>query len=90
MEFEYDPAKSTKNLAKHGIDFDEAQRLWDEDVVTLSTKPGTDEVRFLNVGIIGGKHWVAITTPRGNATRLISVRRARDYEVELYEQAIQG
>ena len=29
MEFEYDPAKSAKNLAKHGIDFEAAQRMWD-------------------------------------------------------------
>ena len=28
MEFEYDPAKSAKNLAKHGIDFEAAQRMW--------------------------------------------------------------
>lgn len=27
MEFEYDPAKSAKNLAKHGIDFEAAQRM---------------------------------------------------------------
>ena len=28
MEFEYDPAKSRANMGKHGIDFNEAQRLW--------------------------------------------------------------
>ena len=31
MEFEYDPQKSARNLAKHGIDFGEAQRLWDDE-----------------------------------------------------------
>ena len=36
MEFEYDPAKSAKNLAKHGIDFEAAQRMWDNSkTVTL-------------------------------------------------------
>lgn len=30
MEFEYDPAKSTTNLLKHGIDFEEAQSLWED------------------------------------------------------------
>ncbi len=33
MEFEYDPQKSARNLAKHGIDFGEAQRLWDDRTV---------------------------------------------------------
>lgn len=28
MIFEYDPQKSAANLAKHGIDFDEAQHMW--------------------------------------------------------------
>ncbi|BDR54999.1 toxin [Bombiscardovia apis] len=65
------------NLAKHGIDFEQAQELWDNDIVTFATKPMNDEAQYLNLGIIAGKHWTAITTLRGNRIRIISVRRSR-------------
>jgi uncharacterized DUF497 family protein len=90
VEFEYDPNKSAANLSKHGINFDDAQRLWDEPTFTFDTKPGSDESRQLVLGIIDGKHWTAITTNRGGATRIISVRRSRDYEEETYDKLIQG
>lgn len=52
MEFEYDPAKSAKNLAKHGIDFEAAQRMWDNSkTVTLTApNPGNDDVRYIVLG----------------------------------------
>lgn len=84
MEFEYDVDKSASNQRKHGIDFEEAQRLWDDpDVVEIPAKT-TDEQRWLVVGMIGGKHWSAVITYRGENIRLISVRRARE-EVVIYE-----
>lgn len=70
MEFEYDPAKSAKNLAKHGIDFEAAQRMWDNSkTVTLTApNPGNDDVALHRCsGMIDGKHWTAITTKRGQA-----------------------
>ena len=41
MPFEYDPAKSVTNKAKHGIDFDEAQVLW-KDARMLEAPAKTD------------------------------------------------
>jgi len=87
MKFEFDPAKSTSNKDKHGIDFVEAQALWaDEGLeVVLSRSRMTDEARFLAIGRIKVKHWTAICTLRGEAIRIISVRRARKEEVDYYE-----
>ena len=83
--FEFDEAKSRVNKIKHGIDFIEAQALWlDEMLLEVPARTG-DEPRFLVVGTIGGKHWSAIVTYRENKIRLISVRRAREDEVALYE-----
>ena len=45
----------------------------------------TDEQRFLVVGKIASKHWSAVITYRGDNIRIISVRRARDEESEIYE-----
>ena len=87
MKSELDPAKSAGNKAKHGMDFVEAQALWQDAAhqIVLS-KPGVaNEVRFLAIGRIGGKHWTAIWTGRGDAVRIISVRRAREEEIGYYE-----
>lgn len=85
MDFEFDPKKSDTNKLKHGIDFIEAQELWNDlDLLEIPAKT-TDEQRFLVVGKIGKKHWAGIITYRNDKIRIISVRRARDEEVELYE-----
>lgn len=85
MKFEYDPDKSAANLAKHGIDFETAQSLWlDPDLLEIKAKT-VDEPRSMVIGKIEGKHWSAIVTYRDGSTRLISVRRSRDKEIEIYE-----
>jgi len=85
MEFEFDPKKSESNKQKHGIDFYEARRLWeDPDLIEIPVKT-RDEPRFLVIGKISGKHWSGIVTYRGEKIRIISVRRARKEEVFLYE-----
>lgn len=85
MEFEWDPGKSAKNRAKHGISSDEACALW-RDVSRVEVPVRTvDEPRWLVVGRIDGKHWSAVVTYREDRARIISVRRSRQEEVTLYE-----
>lgn len=85
MEFEFNEQKSKANKAKHGIDFAEAQALW-EDVDVLEIPARTeDEPRTIVIGRIGEKHWSAIITHRGERIRIISVRRSRTEERDLYE-----
>jgi len=82
--FEFDPAKSASNQEKHGIDFDEAQALWrDGNRIEIPAKT-MDEPRWLVIGKIGEKFWSAVITYRGENIRIISVRRARTEEIELY------
>lgn len=85
MDFEFDQQKSKSNAKKHGIDFIEAQQLWDDPNAIEIPAVTTDEARFLTIGLIGEKYWSAVTTPRGRNTRIISVRRARKEEVRIYE-----
>ena len=83
--FEFDPKKSKSNLQKHGIDFVDAQAIWqDTDFIEVMAK-SDDEPRALVVGMIGGKHGSAIITYRTDRIRIISVRRSRNSEVVLYE-----
>ena len=85
MEFEFDPKKSESNKYKHGVDFIEAQELWnDADLLEIPAKT-SDEARFLVIGKIDDKHWTRIITYRNDNIRIISVRRARSEEIEIYE-----
>jgi uncharacterized protein len=83
--FEYDNINSNSNLEKHGIDFVTAQELWnDPDLIEVQAR-SENEPRFLIVAQLANKHWSAVITYRGNTIRIISVRRSRKLEVELYE-----
>ena len=85
MAFEFDPDKSESNKPKGDIDFVEAQALWDDpDLIEIPART-TDEPRFLVVGKISGKHWSAIITYRDDKIRILSVRRSRREEVQIYE-----
>ncbi len=83
--FEFDEQKSMKNKDKHGIDFEEALRLWLDDKIVELPARSDDEARSFVIGKIGEEHWTAIITNRETRTRIISVRRARAKEIELYE-----
>jgi len=90
MEFEFDPRKSRSNRKKHGIDFVEAQELWeDPDLIEIPART-IDESRLLVVGRVGNHHWSGIVTYREDRIRIISVRRARKEEIGLYEGESQG
>ena len=85
MNFEFDHKKSDTNKLKHRIDFIEAQDLWNDlDLLEIPAKT-SDEPRFLVIGKIDEKHWTGIITYRNDNIRIISVRRARNEEIELYE-----
>ena len=85
MNFEFDPNKNIANKTKHGIDFTGAQKLWDDpDRVEIPAKT-VDEVRYMLIAKYRKKHWSAIFTIRADNIRIISVRRSRREEIEIYE-----
>ena len=87
MEFEFDPKKSESNKQKHGIDFYDAQTLWDDpDLIEIPVKT-SDEPRFLVIGTISGKFWSGVIAYRSEKIRIISVRRSRKEEVDIYESS---
>ena len=85
LSFEFDSSKSDSNRLKHGIDFEEAQALWNDPMLLEIPAKIEDEQRYLLIGIIDIQHWSAVVTYRDSNIRLISVRRSRKEEVALYE-----
>lgn len=74
------------NLEKHGIDFHQAQALWQDPERLVVPAKSEQEPRQTLVARWKSKVWAAVFTERGQNVRMISVRRARDYEKAAYEQ----
>jgi uncharacterized DUF497 family protein len=84
MNFEFDQNKSKANKIKHGIDFIEAQKLWLDENRSLIQSKYTEEPRFLLIAKIKNHIGVAVFTFRNESIRIISVRKARENEKEIY------
>jgi len=86
--FEWDDAKAASNLAKHGVPFDYATRVFlDEAVVDFDASREADgEARRKAVGVIEGRVFTVVYVQRKEATRIISARRANATERKAYGQ----
>jgi uncharacterized DUF497 family protein len=87
VPFEFDRLKNASHLKKHGIDFIQAQRLWNSPTLEIPART-SDEPRWIVIGVIGSTVWTAVVTRRNSKIRMISVRRSRDEEKELYKNYI--
>ena len=86
MEFEFDQAKSEANRLKHGIDFVQAQELW-KDLYALQFQAMSDtEPRFALIASMQGKVWSVFFSDRNSKIRIISARRSRTNEEDLYHE----
>jgi len=87
MKFEYDENKSQINKEKHGINFVDAQNLWqDENALVVPANIIDDEVRYALISVFKNKCYTAIFTLRDEIYRIISVRRCRKNEERNYEK----
>jgi len=85
--FEYDPDKSDFNEDKHGINFETATELWNDPNRLIIPAKVIGEIRYLLIGELKGTIWSSVYTQRNNNIRIISVRRARRNEKELYKNS---
>lgn len=82
--FEFDNNKSELNKRKHGIDFETARRLWmDSNRIEIPAR-WVDEPRIFLIAQLDEDIWSAVYTLRKNRIRIISVRKARHNEKEIY------
>ena len=87
MSIQYDPAKATANLRKHGVSFSDAEGvLRDPMALTIEDIAAIDERRYVTIGLgSAGDLLVVVYTERGGEHRLISARRATRKERKAYE-----
>jgi hypothetical protein len=87
MRYEWDESKRAANLAKHGIDFADAERFdWSTAMEVEDNRLEYGEKRWITLGRIGCRLHVLIYTERIGNIRLISLRKANSREREFYEK----
>ncbi len=89
MEFEWDPDKAARNLAKHGMSFNEAGTAFGDPLAITYDDPdhSDEEDRFLTFGhSCEGRLLVVSHTDRGACIRIISARKATRKERKQYEE----
>lgn len=82
--FEFDPHKSEPNRVIHGIDFIQAQQLWNDPNGVVIEAKTIDEERYLLIAQFNQSIWSALFTIRNEMTSIISVRKSRENEKAIY------
>ena len=87
MRITYDPTKNDRNIAERGLSFERVADLaWDTAVSMQDIRRDYGERRVRVLGFVGGRLHVAIITLRGDATHVISFRKANKKEVKWYDR----
>jgi uncharacterized DUF497 family protein len=87
MRFEWDPEKARRNIAKHGVLFEDATTAFADplSLTTFDPDHSEDEDRFLLLGAtLAGRLMVVSHTHRGEWIRIISARIASRRERRTY------
>ena len=88
--FEWDDAKNAANIAKHGVSFSTAVRIFDGPVLTaVDDRFDYGEIRENSIGLVDGVLFLVVThTDRKDIRRIISARPAKRKERERYVEEI--
>ena len=87
--FEWDEQKRQRNLVQHGIDFEDAARIFESEILRLRSDR-ENEIRYVALGLLEDIEIAVVYTVRSNVCRLISARRASQDERKAYYEALGG
>ena len=86
MTVEFDEAKRARTLAERGLDMARADEVFDGASLTVEDdRMDYGETRYITIGFLDERMVVLVWTPRGDARRVISMRKANDREKAIYE-----
>ena len=87
--YEWDEEKSERNLQKHGLSFEDAEIVFSGPCVTfVDDRFDYEETRLITLGILEGRVVVIVHAPRGENTRIISMRKANAREQRIYQKRL--
>ncbi len=88
--YEWDETKNQENLSKHGLSFEDADIVFSGPCVTFeNTRYDYGEERFITLGLLERRVVVIAHTPRGERTRVISMRKANSREQKTYQERLE-
>ena len=88
MRFEWDPGKAQRNLARHGVSFDEAATVFGDSLAVTIHDPdhSQEEERFLTTGLSNRHRLIIVAhTEREDRVRIITARDVTPRERSQYE-----
>ena len=89
MKYEWDEVKNRKNLAKHGLSFEDAEHVFSGPCVTFEDdRFAYGEERLITVGLLAGRLVVIAHSPRDEGTRIISMRKGNRREQKIYKERL--
>ena len=89
MVYEWDKAKNRGNFAKHGLAFEDAEQVFAGPCVTFEDdRFDYGEERLITLGLLAGRVVLIAHAPRGETTRIISMRKASRREQEIYKERL--
>ena len=89
MQYEWDEAKNWKNVAKHGLTFEDAEAVFSGPCVTFEDdRFDYGEERLITLGLLAGRLVVIAHSPRDEGTRIISMRKANRSEQKIYQKRL--
>lgn len=89
--YEWDNNKNQENLSKHGLSFEDTSIVFSGTCITFEDKRHDyGEKRFITLGPLLGRTVVIAHTPRGEKTRIISMRKANNREEKIYQERLEA
>jgi uncharacterized DUF497 family protein len=89
LTYEWDKAKNRSNFAKHGLDFEDAEQVLTGPCVTFEdSRFNYGEERLITLGLLAGRVVIIAHAQRGEATRIISMRKANRREQKIYQERL--
>ena len=87
--YEWNEVKNRSNLAKHGLDFADAERVLSGPCVSfVGDRFDYGEERLITLGMLVGRVIVIAHVPRDDSTRIISIRKANQREQKIYQERL--
>ena len=89
MKYEWYEAKNRKNIAKHGLSFEDAEHVFSGPCVTFEDdRFAYGEQRLITLGLLAERLVVIAHSPRDEGTRIISMRKGNRREQKIYQKRL--
>ena len=91
IKFEWDEENHRNNISKHGVDFEDAKRIFDGFTINkIDDRQDYGEERTISIGLLSGVAVIVVVhTDRNGVCRIISARPANKKERKYYDRKIQ-